>query len=483
MRFRVLGFFSTRSRRVGGDRDLARVVFFPAAAQRNVKRGGVGQARSARLDQADARLLMLARRIEHLQIAGGTVAVLEGHQFQAACRRLLGCRLRLQTIGIQFERAQAVRNILERRQHRALVVGRGLVEAGLGRALLCAQRAAMEQRRQQTAAHSPRFRPAAEQITGVQRERADAAGQRDLRKQIRAGDADLGSRTMQLRLGRAHVRPLPRQRRRQTDRNIVRQRQGAQINRGELHGRRKFTEIDRQLGLRLVERLAQRRQARLGGGNLRLYDEDVGHRLRADGILLFDQIELDAVVGDDFLGRVDLLAQRRFAETRRRDVRRQAQVSAFELEALLVGSSGLRLDAATHGAEQVQRVADVDTGVVQRERRRDAARGSRRPGAKTETVRIAARNAGLGVDARKQPAARRVGVFLRLSQGGLRRSDARAMSQRLLDATVQLVARECRPPTTGNIGTCEKMLCVAGRHIRACSCRRQGILAVSLHCR
>src|SRR6185369_10550754 len=111
-------------------------------------------------------------------------------------------------------------------------------------------------------------------------------------------------------------------------------------------------------------------------------------------------------------GRADLLAQRSLAEARGCHVRREAQVRAFELEALRIGQRGLRLDGAPHTAKKVQRVADVDADVVERERRRTGSGAAGRSA--IELVDVAARGAGLCVDTREKCAACRVGVFLSL---------------------------------------------------------------------
>ena len=51
-------------------------VTVPAAAERGVQRGGVGQAGGAGLDQRDARVLVVALRLQQVEIAGGADPVL-----------------------------------------------------------------------------------------------------------------------------------------------------------------------------------------------------------------------------------------------------------------------------------------------------------------------------------------------------------------------------------------------------------------------
>ena len=91
------------------------------------------------------------------------------------CADLFGVRLGAQVLGVELERMQAVGDVLERAEHGRLVIGRGLVESGLGRALLRAQRAAVEQRLQQIRADVPHLGAAGEQIAGVQRLRTEVA--------------------------------------------------------------------------------------------------------------------------------------------------------------------------------------------------------------------------------------------------------------------------------------------------------------------
>ena len=153
-------------------------------------------------------------------------------------------------------------------------------------------------------------------------------------------------------------------------------------------------------------------------GQLRAYRQGVGQRLRADLLLLpGDPQAFSLQHVDDLFGRAQLLAQRRFPQRRSDHVGGQGQVGGVELCTLIVGPGQLRLDAAAHATEQVECVAHIDRGVVERERTESAAH-----------IRLLRRlflagGAGSKIQRREQPAPRRACILLGLAQRSLGRGN------------------------------------------------------------
>ena len=84
---------------------------------------------------------------------------------------------------------------------------------------------AVEQRLRERAADAPGRRAGPEQVARAHGLRADAAGEIQLRVQIRGRDPGLCARLMQLRLRRLDIGSLAHEFRRQTDRKLRRQRE------------------------------------------------------------------------------------------------------------------------------------------------------------------------------------------------------------------------------------------------------------------
>ena len=185
---------------------------------------------------------------------------------------------------------------------------------------------------------------------------------------------------MQLRFSRANIGALADEGRWQADRQLARQGQAIEIDRFELGLRRKASEIDGQLGLRLRQRLAQRRQCGARGSNLALREQDVALRFRTGLKLLSDEVKLLLIDRNDFLGRTDLPAQGCFADAGGDDVAGQCQIGCVELVALEVGQRLLRLDTTAHSAEQIEGIAHRNRGVVDGVERSGAGARCRRRG-------------------------------------------------------------------------------------------------------
>ena len=85
----------------------------PAAAKRLEQRGRVGVAGRLCLDYRKPGLRVASLRVEECHIRDGTEAVLAARQIERCGRRLQRRALRFQRLGVQLQRAQRVRHILE----------------------------------------------------------------------------------------------------------------------------------------------------------------------------------------------------------------------------------------------------------------------------------------------------------------------------------------------------------------------------------
>ena len=185
-----------------------------------------------------------------------------------------------------------------------------------------------------------------------------------MREHKRLGDADARVGLVQDRLGRADVGPLAHQIRGQAHREGLRQLERAEIELGQHRFARKFADQHRELIAGLRERLLQRRQVRSRLRELGPLPEHVRARDGTEGELLLHELQLAILRLDDLARRADLLAQRRFAKSGGRDVRRERKVSSLELEALEFDPRLQRLELASRAARDVDGVGDVDRGVV-----------------------------------------------------------------------------------------------------------------------
>ena len=163
----------------------------------------------------------------------------------------------------------------------------------------------------------------------------------EVRQRVGGGDADLGAGGVQLFLRRAHVGALLDQLRRQAHRQVDRQMQV-----GEPEGlARSFARIGagqrRQEVALLRQRLAQRRQCRLGLRQRRRLHGDVAAVAQTLIQPALQEVEHFAIDRDQLIGGLDLAAQRRLGNRRDYHVRCQRQISRLDLEALHDGQSRL----------------------------------------------------------------------------------------------------------------------------------------------
>ena len=116
------------------------------------------------LDVAKARLLIQALRIENLQDADIALVVALTSEFQVGFGCGPGTCQHVERFGIVIEGLQRVGNLAERRQDRLLIVRGAGAQRIDGGTLLGAQRAAVEQRRNQPRSKTPYVARAVEEV-------------------------------------------------------------------------------------------------------------------------------------------------------------------------------------------------------------------------------------------------------------------------------------------------------------------------------
>ncbi len=394
-----------------------------------------------RLGERNPREVILALRIEQRQVADRAEVELPLGEPHGLPRRSFRERLGSENARIVVERMQRVRDVLEREEDGLAVVCRRLVEGRDRRAPLGVERAAAEERLQQACADAPEAR-AGEEVAQLQCLGAEAARQRDLRIKIRGRDADVRAGLMQQRLGRQDVRALVDERGRHADRDFLRQRQRGELEPRQLRFARQTAGERGELMPRAGEIALEHRQRRLRLRKLRLLGEHVGARHGAELELALHDGELTLLRGDDLVGGRDLRAQRRFANGRGHDVRRQREMGAFELILLVIDEGGEPLDLAASAAEHVERIRHADIRVVEREQA-----GAEAGGPELGTGDLFPRHRRNSVYGRiKQFAAARGQVFLRDPQRRLCGGERRVVRDCALDQRIERVGAVQRPP-------------------------------------
>src|SRR5438132_8819348 len=144
------------ARRVAGVRD-------PAAAERAVEVDEVGEPLLARGDERELRVIEAGLRGEHLQVAVDAVAVAKLRQLEAALLRRREALLRGELLVEGAARGEAVGHFAERGLNRLLVLRDADVLADGGDIQICAQRAALEDRRDDLRQERPGERARAEE--------------------------------------------------------------------------------------------------------------------------------------------------------------------------------------------------------------------------------------------------------------------------------------------------------------------------------
>ena len=337
---------------------------------------------------------------------------------------------------------------------------------------------AVEQRLQQRRADAPDA-GSAQQVAELRRLRAERSGQRDLRIQIGGGDADRRARLVQLRFGRADVRPLAHELRRQADGHLLRQRQRREL---ECRQRRFARQPSGEHG-ELVPRCGRAR-ARAGAASRASARPACSARARRGAATApscrwrCDELELPLLRRDDLARGVDLRAQRGLAHGRGDDVRREREVGAIELVAAVIDLRLQPFELAPVAAEHVERVRDVHRGVVQIEdasgRHPDCPRATAAGESSRASPKRWRRRRG-----RATPPSRRRRFLLRLAQRRLGRGERRTVGDGVADQAVERVGPEKRPPVPANGAAGHESLRRAAQSRRTDRCGRQRRLGIA----
>ncbi|VWB67827.1 hypothetical protein BST28156_03212 [Burkholderia stagnalis] len=340
-----------------------------------------------------------------------------------------------------LERRERIGDVLERAEHRLLVLVDGGLVARLRRAALREQRAAVEDRLAERRADAPDRARAGQHRRPAEAAFAHRRRQRQLREQLRGRHAHFGRGGLQRRVGGADVGPALQQVGRHHD--------------GHLLGQMEI--VEREVGGRLVGRaadqhrermacrialLAQRGQARREGLRALPRVQRIAARRGAERMAALGVVRLRVGERDEPLGRVDLRVEHRRRDRRGDDVRGECAARGLELERADVDAFGERAVREARGAEQVDRVVRLnlpDERVVQQ--RRLAERGDR------HAERALARRLAARVDRREHRAADlRAQLFARRGEAVLGRAERRAVAQPFVDHRVQCVGAELPPP-------------------------------------
>jgi hypothetical protein len=247
---------------------------------------------------------------------------------------------------------------------------------------------------------------------------------------------------VQERFGSQDVGTLVHERGGHAHRDLLGQRDRLELEIGERRQTRKPSCEHSKLMSRLREIALERRQRGARLLELCALREHVGARHGAERELALDNGELAFLCRDDLDRRAHLRAQRCVANCRRRDVRGQREMRAFEQVSLVVDQRLKAFDLAPCAAEDVERVGDADVGVVEREQA-------------AAEIRLAQRGAGdflarhrcLCVDGRiEELSFARGEILVGLAQCGLRRGQRGAVGQRLAYQVIEGRRAEQRPP-------------------------------------
>ncbi len=255
-------------------------------------------------------MLVGALHVEQREVAHRAEAVLARRQVERLARQRVGLGQALQRVGIEFDRAQGVGDVLEGDEDGLFVLRPRLVVGGFGAALLGAQRTAVEDRLGHAGDDVPEQAARPEQPARLECLRADVRAQVDLRIERRRGDADLRAGVVQQGLAGPDVGALARQLGGQGRRQVRRQLQRVEADLGQAAVAGGLANVDRELAARERQRLLERRNRRLGLGDLGALLQHGCERNRAGAELGLDHRELLLLQRQHLLGRLQLGAQR-----------------------------------------------------------------------------------------------------------------------------------------------------------------------------
>ena len=293
---------------------------------------------------------------------------------EALLRGLFCVKLGLHGFRIQLKRGKHIGDIGKSIEDGAAILRGTPVEHVIGGALLGPQCTAPEYGRGESGKDAPARIGAIEEIAELTGVVVEAAGNRELRKEVRRSDADLCARIMQQCFGGTDVRALLDEFGGQAERQIRGQLKIGKLEIGHLIFRRESAGQNRDGVARLLQLLLNGRQAGLCRGQLRLLGQHVAACDRAALELLIEEIEFLGLRGNDVLNRGNLGGERRFLNRRRNDVRGQGEIGRLELKARIL----LQRAGSFHGPldlpEYVHQIGHADRGIEQIER---CARGGR----------------------------------------------------------------------------------------------------------
>src|SRR5262249_10772512 len=142
-----------------GQRSLVRTLpartIPPPGTERLEQRDRVRQPERLGLHASEQRLPIRLLSAEHRQIVDGSELLGRQSQIQADLRGLLGRDGRLECLSIRLERIQGISNVLERGDDSTSILGRGLLERRLRRALAIQQGSTVEERLREVPCQSP----------------------------------------------------------------------------------------------------------------------------------------------------------------------------------------------------------------------------------------------------------------------------------------------------------------------------------------
>ena len=348
---------------------------------------------------------------------------------------------------VALDRIEQIRGLAEGVEH-GLAIGRigslGLIDRG---ALLGLQRAAVEDRCGEAGEDIEAAERAGEDIPDRRRALRQRAAERDIGIEIGRRDAHRGGGGVKIGLGLENVRPLVDQRRGQGDGNLLRQREGGEIEIGRPEiGRRDADQRGEQVP-RLIELLFELRDVAAIGHELALRVEHFGERAFARVLALLRQIDVALIVGEERIGGIDSRADRGDRQHLIHHLAGEGEVRGLRLALLRLGLGGGLFDTAALLAEQIEIVTDAAADRIEIEHRIAGETGQRaRLEAEAGEIGFLMLGAGIGIDLRQLAAARGGDLFARGGERGVAGLQAGVVGDRLIDQRIERGRIERCPP-------------------------------------
>src|SRR5262249_13548782 len=269
----------------------------------------------------------------------------------------------------ELDRLERVGHILEGGDDGCAVLGGQLIPTCLRGALFLLQGESIENRLRDVAHDGPELKRlrTLEEVADVGALAADvAAGEVEDGYPVGDGDADQGTRRVQVGLGGANIRALLHDLRGEADGQFLRQVQRVEV---EALGNPLAREMTRQRRQQITlhgELLLQRRQRLLGRRERGLLRRDVDLRHLPSFKLLLEEGQKLFYDFDDLFRRIDLAAYVCLLHGRQCDVRGQRQIGRLECKALRFLDRLQRFDLAHIHAEHVRHIGNRELARLQR---------------------------------------------------------------------------------------------------------------------